>query len=118
MNEEKSQEELIEQKPELSPEATPEDALPEELLPEELLEDESETVIEATADDWQGAIDAIANDESYLRLQLYEDPVADEQSMDADLPDALDELDVEGEEVGTEEIRIIASDETISRESE
>ena len=114
MNDEKPEEELIEPTPEALPETTP----------EETWDDTAEAPLDASADEWQEAIDAIANDRPEPTAQSQENNDSDEQSADGDLldppdsPDTMDEVDVEDEEIGVEEIGIIASDDSVSLETE
>src|SRR5215813_10402068 len=112
----KPTEELIEQEPDFSPEEMPGDLPEESLMSRAAPEDEENverTLIPSTysADEWQEAVDAITDDEPGLRVETEEDIALDESTMDTGL---IDDAASDNEETGTEKIRIIASDETVS----
>jgi segregation and condensation protein B len=130
---EEREEEVLEEVPEEVPEEVLEDlaeGAPEE-IPEEVLIASSEQWQEAveaieanetdarlenledsTSDEqWQEAVEAIEANETDARLENLEDSTSDQSVMDADL---TDESAADNQEVGTEKIRIVASDETVS----
>src|SRR5262249_27362830 len=105
MNELKPGEESIEQEPEFLPSGN--DDKEEQT---EIASSLSEEMVDASAEQWQEAVDAFAEDEREAQPQTMEDWAVSEPPIDDSAADA--------EETGTEKIRIIASDETISLAAE